>query len=142
MYSIDDAVSAGSGAIAKMEMNLAETLGLGDYNVDIYDVVLTKRDGLRIKPFSATGTMTIVDAQLGDANHDGDVDVADIISIANYILGSASGSFDMTAADVNGDGDVDVADIIGIANIILGGQSSQVKANVMDMQEETLLDPQ
>lgn len=55
----------------------------------------------------------------GDANGDGVIDVTDIVSIANYILGSFSNMFEIVAADVNGDCVVDVTDIVAVANTIL-----------------------
>lgn len=61
---------------------------------------------------------------MGDANQDGEVDVADIIAIANHILGSTPSTFSSAAADMNGDGEIDVADIIAIANHILGNGSN------------------
>jgi hypothetical protein len=56
--------------------------------------------------------------------------VTDIISVANYILGDTSGSFDSFAADMNGDGSVNVTDIISIANLILGGSPADAKSRM------------
>lgn len=50
----------------------------------------------------------------GDFNGDGNVSVADIVTIANAI---AAGSKDLKY-DVSGDGNISVADIVAIANII------------------------
>ena len=57
---------------------------------------------------------------VGDANNDGNVDVADITTIAAYILGKAPEKFNFTNADVDADGAITVADITGTAGIILG----------------------
>ncbi len=141
-YGIDQSVAPGTGAIAKLELNIAEELGLGEYEVEIYDVVLSNMAGLRIRPFSTQSIVTLVDAEVGDANHDGEVDVADIIAIANHILGTTPDKFDETAANVNGDEDIDVADIIGVANIILNGKPSSVKARYAERRETDYLDPQ
>lgn len=77
-----------------------------------YDIsnLWTKTGSIRVikKPF-----------QLGDANEDGVVDVADITAIASFILGNEPEVFNMVAADANEDGDIDVADITTVANIIL-----------------------
>lgn len=54
----------------------------------------------------------------GDMNGDGVIDVSDVTSLINVILGS------MTAApalsDMNGDGVVDVSDVTALINVILG----------------------
>jgi hypothetical protein len=54
---------------------------------------------------------------VGDVNHDGVVDMGDVIKIERIILG-----FDppTEAADVNGDGVVDIRDILQIERIMLG----------------------
>lgn len=139
IYGIGKYVKNNSGAIANVTLDVANTLDLGDYDVDIYDIVLTEENGLRIAPFSVEGTITLVDAEVGDANHDGTVDVADIIAVANYILGHPSSNFDETAANVNGDAYVDVADIIGIANLILHGNIASARSI---KNEVDALDPQ
>lgn len=63
---------------------------------------------------------------LGDVNNDGEVDVNDIVTTANYILhqvnpeaNAAPPVFIFKAADVIEDSDIDVNDIVGIANIII-----------------------
>ncbi len=55
----------------------------------------------------------------GDANCDGVVNVLDIITIANHILGLNPEPFCFDNADVNSDGLVNVSDIIATVNIII-----------------------
>lgn len=62
----------------------------------------------------------------GDANCDGNVNVLDVIIIANYILGLNPTPFCLDNADVNGDGMINVLDVIATANIILGGDYFEV----------------
>jgi hypothetical protein len=54
----------------------------------------------------------------GDANCDGQVDVLDIITIANFFVGQQPEPFCFENADVNNDGVVNVLDIIGVVEII------------------------
>ena len=80
-------------------------------------------DDLRIYNYPLTaGEVAVLAGKglKGDANGDGTVDVADITTIASYILGNSPEPFIITNADVNGDGDIDVADITNTASIILG----------------------
>ena len=56
----------------------------------------------------------------GDADEDGSVTVADITTIASYILGNIPSPFNFKNADVDGDGSITVADITATAGIILG----------------------
>ena len=55
----------------------------------------------------------------GDADDDGVVTVADITTIAAYILGKNPEKFNFNNADVDGDGEITVSDITGTAGIIL-----------------------
>ncbi len=57
----------------------------------------------------------------GDANGDASVDVLDIVSIVNHILGNTPPTFFDCAADQNSDGSIDVLDIVSIVNCILAG---------------------
>ena len=54
----------------------------------------------------------------GDVNGDGKVNVSDVTTLVNMILGVIPK--DMTTADVNGDGKVNVSDVTALVNIILG----------------------
>ncbi|HNS18356.1 MAG TPA: FISUMP domain-containing protein [Bacteroidales bacterium] len=55
----------------------------------------------------------------GDANGDEQVNLLDIITTVNYIMGESPDPFDPEAADANGDGLINILDIIGIVNIIM-----------------------
>ena len=58
----------------------------------------------------------------GDVNQDGDLNILDLVGIANIILGGgALGGFDYTlwASDMNMDADINIQDIVTLINIIL-----------------------
>ena len=55
---------------------------------------------------------------LGDVNGDGKVNVSDVSTLINMILGLSP--MDEALADVNGDGKVNVSDVTALINIILG----------------------
>jgi hypothetical protein len=57
----------------------------------------------------------------GDANCDGMVNIQDVITIVNFIMGSNPQPFCFENADVNSDGFINVTDVVGTVNIILGG---------------------
>ena len=135
IYGLDTSVTGNSGNIMTISLSISNELSQGDYSLEISDIVLTKEDGTKIKPNNTQSTLTLVSAELGDANKDGDIDVADIRCIANYILGKHNNAFDEQAADANGDGDIDVADIRTIANRILHGNVSSAR-RIMDTQIE------
>lgn len=77
------------------------------------------------------------DYLLGDVNGDGVVDVTDVNSVINYILGKVSDSFIFVAADLDGSNVIDVSDANSIVNIVLGSiESTTVRRvrgrNVLD----------
>mgnify|MGYP000949493218 CR=1 FL=1 len=74
-------------------------------------------------------------AAVGDVTGDGILNVLDIISLVNHILGSAVLD-DICAADYTGDGIVNVLDIIGMVNYILGtGLSSADSSEIIPAEK-------
>ncbi|HOW24784.1 MAG TPA: FISUMP domain-containing protein [Bacteroidales bacterium] len=59
------------------------------------------------------------DFQCGDVNEDGFVNVLDIITMVNYIMGGNPSPFNMNTADINADSGINVLDVIAIVNIIM-----------------------
>jgi len=58
----------------------------------------------------------------GDVNGDGGIDVLDIVTVVNFIMGTTTPDDDQfCAADFNEDGGIDVLDIVNIVNVIMGG---------------------
>ena len=77
-------------------------------------------------PFTVGDWVTPPDPewQLGDVNHDGEVDVLDVTMMISYILGENPEGFYLSEANVDGDaeGAIDVADVTATIAIILGGE--------------------
>lgn len=71
----------------------------------------------------------------GDVNGDGVIDVADITSLAAYILGNPGDDFILENADVNQDGTIDVADITATAGIILANAKANQEFNFWQTYE-------
>ena len=57
---------------------------------------------------------------LGDVNQSGTINVADVVLVVNYILGSSLSESETIAADLNQDGFVNVTDIVLLVNSIIG----------------------
>ncbi len=68
---------------------------------------------------------------LGDADGDGVVDVNDVTTTINHILGKPVANFVEEAANVDGDTTIDVNDVQGIIDIALG----KTKAAARKMEE-------
>ncbi len=78
--------------------------------------------------FLFSGDMMAQTSIQGDVNHDGSVDISDIVAVINTIAGEATYS---ASADVNKDDNTDISDIVAIINIIAngGGGSSQTETD-------------
>lgn len=56
----------------------------------------------------------------GDVNGDGFVNVADVVAIVNYILGTPPEIFHFDAADMDSDGVINITDAVALVNYLLG----------------------
>ena len=79
-------------------------------------VAFSYYEGARFRGYS----YFLAGLHLGDANGDGDVDIADAVCIVNYVVGKPNTTFIEAAADANGDGDIDIADAVHIVNYVVG----------------------
>lgn len=55
----------------------------------------------------------------GDVNQDGEVDVTDVTTLVDYILGKNPANCDVNACNVNEDATIDVGDVTSLVDIIL-----------------------
>ena len=56
----------------------------------------------------------------GDVNSDGIINVLDVVTMVNLVLGAEPNDSEACAADFNSDGAIDVLDIVSVVNIIMG----------------------
>ena len=69
--------------------------------------------------WGAFGTITEMDFSIkGDVNEDDVLNVSDVTSIINYLLGTETLP-DFTKADLNGDFEINVSDVTALINLIL-----------------------
>lgn len=80
-----------------------------------------KMPSIQVSAVAESGT-TNPTVKAGDANGDGVIDAADVVSIINYIIGKSASSFNSLNADVNGDGQVLVDDAVGAVELIMNAQ--------------------
>ena len=130
-FSMSNGVIEGTnGAILNALIAVDENVAAGTYEAKIENIIFTKTDGTQLKLSDTTFNIVINNIVMGDANGDGEVNVADIVEIVNDILGKPSDKFVKAAADLSGDGEINVTDIVMVVNIILSGNVSN--ARMMD----------
>ena len=64
--------------------------------------------------------LRIIPYLLGDANGDGQVNVADVMIVVSYVLGNKPPFIKTVRSDVNIDKNINIADIMGIVRIVIG----------------------
>ncbi len=91
--------------------------------VSFYDTCLSGGDTsdpcIRLKKYFPPNKIVGAPIILGDANHDGGVNVLDLSAIINIILHSPANT--NSAADCNQDGKINVLDLSCVINLILNG---------------------
>jgi len=114
-------IPAGTGPILSFSVSVDSASECG---VDVPLTLSEAKEAVTIggasQPMPTSDGLFYVDC-FGDVNSDGSIDVADVVDLVAYILGTLS--FDarkLEAADVNHDSTVDVGDLVGTYNIILG----------------------
>ena len=89
--------------------------GTFNYRVRAYYVNGTRSE------WSNMQTVTLFDNgpvyQMGDVNHDGSVNIADVTTLIDYLLSDASAA--PAEADVNEDGSINIADVTALIDILL-----------------------
>ncbi|MBO4821753.1 MAG: hypothetical protein J5548_09850 [Prevotella sp.] len=61
---------------------------------------------------------------IGDVDNNGIVDISDVMSAVNKMLGKNVSPFNFANADTDGSGEIDIVDVMNIVNIMLGKKSS------------------
>jgi hypothetical protein len=114
-----------------------ETTEYTDYDVTpgetyyyMYKVLSTD---LKEYDVSNVVAVTPLTSELGDANGSGEVDVNDVVTTVNYVVGEQPKPFIFEAADMNKDLSIDVLDVIGIVQKVL----NPAAARAMAVAEET-----
>ena len=123
-------ISGNEGAIWTLKLKVADNVANGDYAVKISNAKYSLTSGsAKVNLPETTSKLTVSQYKKGDANNDGDVDIADAVCIVNHVVGLPTPSFVENAADANGDGDVDIADAVRIVNLVVGKINALSRGN-------------
>ncbi len=127
-YSTENELIIGTdGTVCDFNATLAADAQPGEYAIKFKNITMTTAASVKYKVSEATFALCVPSYVKGDANGDQEIDVADISTTANHILGNEAENFVKEAADMDDDDVIDVADIAGIANLILYGDQASVK---------------
>jgi len=93
-----------------------------DNNLDPKAILLTFSTSAKPGVGSDKDILFVDDVELiykGDVNGDGNININDVVSLVNIILGNQN-DYDIYKADVNGDKSININDVVTLVNKILG----------------------
>jgi len=73
------------------------------------------------RPIFTKAVLPIIPYMPGDADHDMDLDVSDVIYLINYLFKGGPPPYPLVAGDVDSDCDIDVSDVIYLINYLFKG---------------------
>ena len=114
------------GAVAIVTVKVAADATLGENVVTVKNISLIEAGGT-IHTRTSTEFKWIIEegaapAVKGDVNGDGEITIADAVTVLNVMAGTETDATKVAAADVNGDESVTVADAVTVLNIMAGGE--------------------
>ena len=116
--------SGNEGELVSLMLSADKDIEAGDYSIGVKNIVLTTTSKEKIYPADVYSVLSVLNIRQGDADGDGFVDVADIVTMIDYILDSSTSDIIFLAADMNADGEIDIFDVMIAINIILNRDNS------------------
>ncbi len=113
-------ITGTSGDLILITVTASSSFSGGTGKLLNMDFITTDRQ--HVRPADASFKVTAEagsDVLVGDANKDGVVNVNDVMTIVNYLLGSSPAVFSFENSDVNGDGEINILDVMEVVNIML-----------------------
>lgn len=114
------AVTGTEGALFTISLKADTSVPNGDYQGMASDIVLTDEYGTQQSLTDAEFSWSVLTYYMGDVNHSGTVDISDVVSCVDYVLGISSSNFYDDRADMNGDTVINISDIVMMVDTILG----------------------
>ncbi len=97
----------------------ADGSGIVTYPIWLRKTLLTTIEEDEVGALETLGNVNVYFYILGDVDHSGYIDVADIVLTAKYILNQNPEPFIFDAADINGDNKITITDVVKIAHLVL-----------------------
>lgn len=105
--------------IAEIYVIVGENVAEGEYALSITQASIELVDGKTYESATVDGSIKVNNYIIGDANDDGVISLADVLTIKKY-LDRKNVTINKSAADVDGDGDVDNDDLVLLSKYCTG----------------------
>ncbi|MCK4858457.1 MAG: dockerin type I repeat-containing protein [candidate division Zixibacteria bacterium] len=134
----DNAISIGRGAIIQFYVKVREDALIGaEAVISVFNPAdeppyddprmcqyANQTGEINVFPTLVSGSLTVVAPLYGDCDDNGVVEVADIMSLVEYIFQGSTQPNPLSIGDVNCDGLVNIADVVYLINYIFGSGPS------------------
>lgn len=114
------AITGTEGLLFTVGLQAESSVPTGDYQGIATNIVLTDEYGTQQALDEVDLSWSVVTYYLGDVNHDGIVNVTDVVLCVDYVLGDSLEGFFADRADMDGDGIINVTDVVIIVDTALG----------------------
>ena len=119
-----DIIFSSRGELLLLSLKTTDDMQEGVFNAEIRNILLKVSDEKLLKAKDYSFVVELSNYIKGDVNGDETIDVTDIVSIVNYIVGNPYDSFKNRAADLNDDGEVDIFDVMKLINLVMKQKAS------------------
>ena len=133
-----ETLTGAEGPVISLSVIADETVAVDDYTANVSDFVCNYIYDLEFSAEDQSFMISLSDFDTGDVNCDGNVNVADVMLVVNYILGNSSAFFHDDKADFNSDERIDVADAMGIVKLILNSTAEMPQTQITLLNGPTL----
>lgn len=129
VYSMtNSAVGGNSGELFTLQFVNDGSVNFNNSEIVIDGIVLSDARGVNAASQTSL-TKSVGYYLLGDVTCDDKVNVMDVMSLSNYILGKIPSKFDERAGDATGDGKLNVMDVMSVSKIIMSGTVTKITIN-------------
>ena len=141
LYSIvcrakgDETLTGAEGKVLTLSIQAQDNLDEGDFQANISNITCSYIYEVELPADDAAFTIHLVGFIQGDANHDDLVNVTDVMTVINHVLGRYNAAFFAEQADWNTDSRVDVADAMGIVKHILNTAAEMPASSLLSKSD-------
>lgn len=119
-YSGENKIFSGNeGELLSIELLCDGNMAVGTYQATIKNIIFSDVDKNKITPNDYTFDLEVIEAEPGDVNNDGEINVMDVVEMVAYIMGDGAEGFVFTAADLYPDGAINVMDLVNLVDLIM-----------------------
>ena len=121
-----------SGDFIKLTIVADEDVEENSYSAEVNDIIFSDENEQQVDIDNSTFNISVVDYVPGDANHDGLLNVMDIVKVVGKIMGNPTSDFFFAAADIDDNSKVNVMDLVNLVEIIMNTASQAPAMTAFD----------